>query len=440
MSKTKLAILVLCVAFGVNIAAFVFSKKTFLVEEVKNVWMYELPPTASPLDAYAAIDLGPQQGIIGTLFKPNFHAEKSDAEAPVLETLLADSWTWNDAKKQLTVKLKDKLIFSDGSPILPENFVQTAEWVAPQLKNFAQIPEWQALATAKWTAVDSKTLMLSWTALPAKFEIQNFLKNVMTQPFAGVIHSANLDSLKKNEKLTKGWISSGPYRVRKWNPKEITLISRDDFPITLQKGFFRTLRFQSAPVKNPACDFMQAHHGEEEAFKDHNLIPSDEVLHVFWVCRSWAQKGMFCNDPANREKFSKLISSKEALASQSLAGQKVKYRIPTGSDAFRQKIRTQIETEVTKMGGTVEEISYFFKPSTDADIELEFVVTPKSDHHEELAKNFAQMASRLGEKALDQKNLVGEIESYPVNIIMKHVQGEVFDQVFLLPDLAEKTL
>jgi hypothetical protein len=439
MSKTKLAILVFCIAFGLNIAAFLFSKKTFMIEEVKNVWLYELPPTASPLDAYVATDLGPQQGIIGTLFKPNFHTIVAGDETPVVETLLADSWTWNDKLKQLTVKLKDKLIYSDGSPILPEHFIETAQWVAPQIRSFDS-PEWKALAEAKWSAKDSKTLVIEWQKMPVGFDLQKFLKSVMTQPLAGVIHPANLEALKKNQKITKEWIASGPYRVRKWNPKEITLVSRDDFPIMLQKEFFRTLRYQSAPVKNPSCDFMQAQSGDEKGLDDHRVMATDQSVHVFWACRSWAEKNTFCSNPANREAFAKLISGAETRSSQTLVGQKVRYRIPTGSDSFRAKIREQIESQVKMMGGTAEEISYFFKPSTDADIELQFVVTPKDQNSTNLAESLAKMGTRLGDNTRLEKNLVGEISTYPINILMKHMKGEVFDRVFLIPDLDEKKL
>lgn len=438
MSKTKLALLVFCVAFGVNLGAFFLSNKAFTVEELKNVWIFELPPSASPLDAYGATDLGPQQGIIGTLFKPNLRTAVDAKQEQVTETLLADTWTWNEKAKQLTVRLKDKLTFSDHSPITAENFVQSAQFIAPTLQSFVGLPEWEALANAQWAAKDPQTLVISLSKLSSKFDFQKFMKEVLTHPLAGVIHPDNLKTLKAGEKITGKWISSGPYRVRKWNPKEITLVSRDDFPVMMPKEFFRTVRFQSAPVRNPSCHFVQAAPGEEKGLQDHRLSPTEQSLHVFWICRSWNEKGTFCANPTNRETFSKVIAGTDPRSSLTLASQKVRYRIPTGSDAFRGQIRERIETDVKLRGGTVEEISYFFKPSTDADIELLFVVTPKGENETRLAADLAKLSSRLGTGSANEKNLVGEIATFPIQIMMKEMQGEVYDRVFLLPDLEQK--
>ena len=438
MSKTKLAIFVFCVAFGVNIAAFVFSKKAFSVEELKNVWIFELPTTASPLDAYGATDLGPHQGFIGTLFKPNFRTPTEADQNAVTETLLADTWTWNEKSKELTLHLKDKLIYSDGSPITAEHFVQSAEFLRPILQGFSDLPEWQALGNAKWVAKDAQNFTITFQTLPAKFDFQKFVKQVLSHPLTGVIHPKNLEGLKKGEKITKEWISSGPYRIRKWNPKEITLVSRDDFPVMMPKEFFRMLRFQSAPVRNPSCNFMQAAPGEAKGMQEHRLSPTLQALHVFWVCRSWSERNTFCSNPANRESFAKLLNGTESRSSLTLSGQKVRYRIPTGSDAFRGRIREQIEHDVKMMGGSVEEISYFFKPSTDADIELLFVVVPKGDDESKLANNLARLSTRFGANAQSQPNLLGEIATFPVEILMKEMKGEVFNTVFLQPDLEQK--
>jgi|GEM_PF-2266368 len=448
MSKTKLAILVFCVAFGVNGLAFLFSKKTLsIAEESKKVWLYELPPSASPLDAYPSLDLGPQQGVIGTLLKPNFQsAEKAEKETDreVTQTLLADSWTWNAKDRRFTFHLKEHLTYADGTPILAQHFVDTAKWIAPALaarlhtdaKRAEAIPQWEALAQARWSAPDAHTLVIEWKSLPRGFEAPKFLKEVLTNPLSGVVHPKNLEALQQGNKITKDWISSGPYKVRKWNPKDIILISRDDFPVILPKRYFRTVNYQSAPVKNPACDYMMAAPGEEKGYEEHRVSAVDEDLHVFWICRSWQQSGTFCANPENRAKFARLIHGDSGLPSDALAGQKVRYRIPTGSDAFRAKIRQQIETGVRALGGTVEETSYFFKPSADTDIELEFVLTPRGAGEAEWARVLAEFSTRLGSPAGDRvpENLVGEIEANPVNILMKATLGDPFDRVFLLPE------
>ena len=364
MSKTKLAFLVFGLAFGVNIAAFLFSKKTFVVEEVKNVWIYELPATASPLDAYSSPDMGPEQGIIGTLFIPTWEtATTHDAFPP----FLAKDSHWDEKTNTFTVTLKEGLTYSDGSPILAEHFVASSDWIKSKMKMLTWNGEWKNWLESKITAPDAKTLVYTFTGFSTVA--------LLSHPFTGVIHPGILARLQKGEKITKDWISSGSYKVRKWNPKEIILISRDDFPVMLQKEFFRTLRFQSAPVKNPSCEFIQAGKAEERVSPEHQLIPVNEALHVFWVCRSWSQPGTFCSNEADRNSFSKALSATEPNSTQALAGKTLRYRIPFGSDAFRNEIIKKIETSMKAEGGTTQEVSYFFKDSSAADLELLFVVS-----------------------------------------------------------------
>ncbi len=421
MSKTKLALLVFILAFGVNIAAFLLSKKAYVIEEVKNLWLYELPQSSSPLDAYVAEDLGPHQGIIGTLFR------------------LQESSEWKNEKGKsatLTIRLKPGLTFSDHQPILAEHWIESAKWARPYLSQWSADPMWNAYLSAdvQWSSSDE--VQFSWKSLPAGFDADVFQKKILSHPMTGVFHPENL----KIKTPKKEWISSGPYRVRKWNPKEIVLVSRDDFPVTIPKEFFRTLKYQSAPVKNPSCDFMQAQPGEEKALEDHRVVKASQVLHLFWACRSWKEPGSFCSSEKNRENFAKLVSGSESLTAEKFVPAKLRYRIPQGSDAFRNEIVKKISSLMNKAGGASEEISYFFKPSREADLELLFVVSD-SRVSSEIASKMAVFSSRFNlDGGQIPSNLVGEVAKYPVQYLMKNMQGEPFSKVFLEPDLEEKKL
>jgi hypothetical protein len=432
MSKTKLAVLVFALAFGVNIFAFVFSQKAYLIEEVKNVWLYELPLTASPLDSYVAKEMGPQNGVIGTLFH------------------LMDKFEWKPATGKttpsvLTVKLKPELTFSTHEAILPEHWIKSREWALPYLQLWKSDSLWGAYVSAEVEWKSATEVQFSWKNLPAQFDAHVFMEKILSHPMTGVLHPQNLAAMRlakaeQGKKLGKEWISSGSYRVRKWNPKEIILISRDDFPVAVPKEFFRTLKFQSAPVKNPSCEFMQAQPGEEKALSEHRINVVDQTLHVFWICRSWKEAGSFCASPQNRESFSKLISDQEQSASPTLVSQKVRYRIPFGSDAFRNEITQKLITNVKMMGGSTEEVSYFFKPSTDSDIELLMMVTDSSVSSE-IAEKMAIYSSRVNLNGVEiQPNLIGEFAKYPIQVLMKNMKGDPFTKVFMEPDLEEKKL
>ncbi|MBS1957895.1 MAG: hypothetical protein JST80_00340 [Bdellovibrionales bacterium] len=444
MTKTKLALLLFCAAFGLNIIAFVFSKKTFTIEEDKKVWLYELPQTLSPMDAYPALTMGPHNGVIGTLFLPT---------GQTIQNELADQWTWNEKTREFKATLRAGLTYSDGSPINASDWVQSLQWAQTEAKTLAVTPEWQAFSELQASAPDARTLVLKWEKLPKDFEFQTFAERVLTHPLSGVFHPANLKRLQANERIVKDWISSGPYKVRKWNPKEIALVSRDPFPIQLPKEFFRTIHYQSAPVKNPSCDFMQADstqvvqqagHNPEPAdkdLKDHAIVGTRDEMHVFWICRSWKQAGSFCKDPLLRKSLVDALAGRPAAA---LSGKTVKYRIPVGSDEFRTTFRKRLEDSLRGSGGVAKEVSYFFKGSKDADLELGFVTVPTSPKSDELAQKFMELSSRMGSGSWIERNVIGRISKFPLMVLIKNLPsgdlGDPFKKVFLEPDVAEKQL
>jgi hypothetical protein len=454
MSKTKLAIFVFCVAFGVNLLAFVFSKKTFLIEETKSVWMYELPQTLSPLDSYSAKGMGPHSGVIGTLFLPTQQGQDQD----ILQSSLTDQWNWNEKTLELTAKLRAGLNYSDGSPILASHWVESILWVQSQTLNLGVLPEWQAFTRMKVEAPAPDVLRVKLASVPAGFQFILWVQNVLTHPLSGVIHPQNLQQLKNGERVTKNWVSSGPYRVRKWKPKEIILVSRDDFPVRLDEKFFRTLRFQSSPIKNPASDFIQANATEikqpaagtqqspralDRDLQEHSVTFTADEVTVFWLCRSWKDEGRFCAEPGARGALAKVLAASDSHPVQPglLAGKVVKFRIPIGSDAFRTEFRKQLVQKVEAAGGRIEEISYFFKESKDADLELGFAVTPVSGVSKAFAMEAIRLSSRLGSGAWAESNVVGEVFRMPLMILMKRLKpGDPFRKVFLEPDIEEKTL
>ncbi len=436
MSKTKLALLIMALAFGANVIAFVFSKKTFTVEEVKNLWIYELPASSSPLDSHVALDLGPHQGIIGTLFKPD-HLKTAKG----ISTLLAGEWNWLKDKNALSLRLVPGLRFQNGDPIEGAHFVGLRDYLKSKSPELFQTPLWKEWMSAEFRPTkDGLEIGFGSKGPGPGFDLERFLAEVLTHPLSGAIHPKNLEAILRGDLLTKEWISSGPYKVRKWNPKEITLVSRDDFPIRLPEPFFRTLKFQSAPIKNPSCDFLLGRSDEAGTMREHSKQDTGLELTVFWVCRSFRESGV-CSDQKTREEIAKALSMDSLQdSSEALKGKKVRYRIPVGSDEFRNQFRKKIETNLTRTGAEVEETSYFFKSAKETDLELEFVVTPIDSNGQDFARSLALISSRLGIDAISEQNLLGEVTRFPLSVFMKKMEGGMFGKVFLEPDLDEKRM
>lgn len=437
MSKSKLALLIFCGAVGINIIAFVFGHKAWLIEENKTIWLYELPASASPLDSGVATDIGPSQAIQGTLIRPG-----SADHGTEIAGELAKDWAWDSYNHSLTFHLNPEIKFQDGSNITAQQMVDSAKFIQEKLTPYKSIlssAEWLAWLTSNYKAINDQTLEIKFSTATTSKNVDILLRDVFTQSLTGIIHPTNLLDLKAGKKVDSSWISSGPYLVRKWRAKEVILVSRVDYPIGLDHRFFRVIKYQSAPVINPAAHFLQALEAEPEVSDEHSKQAKDSELHIFWICRSWKDAGSFCADEPARTTLAKIISGEKNL---SLAGKTVRYRIPAGTEAFREKIAKQIQEKVTLAGGAAKEVSYLFKNSNDADIELEFIVTKKGAGSG-YAELLARISGRLGEAGM-QPNLLGKIDVFPLNIQFKGsmVDGpyEAFKRAFTEPDLGDKRL
>lgn len=219
------------VLLAVNIIAFVYLKKAGVTNGVKNVWLYELPPTASPLDSYSEAEFGPQNGVIGTLGH------------------MGEKWDWNAKTKTLTIQLAGGVLFSDMTEFSPTYWIKSREWVRSKIPTGSSDPYWDVYLKADVFWRSPRLVEYHWTSVPKTFSPDYFMKHTLSNPLTGIIHPTNLLALQQGKKVTKDWISSGPYRVLSWNSKEIVLTSRDDYPLTIPKPFSRTIKYQANPDK-----------------------------------------------------------------------------------------------------------------------------------------------------------------------------------------------
>ena len=103
-------------------------------------------------------------------------------------------------------------------------------------------------------------------------------------------------------------------------------------------------------------------------------------------------------------------------------------------------IRERLSEIMSASGGKAEETSYFFKGSKDTDLELLFLVAPETADPGNFAMSLARLSTRLGSNAMQEQDLVGLIEAFPLQMLMKNKKGEIYSKVFLEPDLDEKKL
>jgi hypothetical protein len=371
---------------------------------------------------------------------------------------LAASVQVSGGDTQFRFTLDSSLTFTDGSPITAQVLMDSMQWSQMILRPYSSsmTPLWQNFIEAKIEAISERELLIKFptegktdskTNRKKSVSAEQYLSQLFTSPWTGAIHPKNLGSLKQGQDVTKEWISSGPYQIRRWRPKEIVLVSRADYSSGV-KGmapeYFRVLKFQSAPVKNPSADFVQAMGDEPLVSDDHREYPTQHRLHVYWICRSHAEANSVCAETSARLALKNVL---EGTKNRGLQGKQVRYRIPEGSDSFRAEIRKKISDRVTAAGGMAVEVSFLFKNATDADIELVF----PSSHLEapdSLASVWAQLSSRLSAK-ITLDHTVGLVASFPQSVQIKG-EGKKREQnrdyltryqrVFLIPDPVPETL
>lgn len=449
MTKTKFAIFVFALAFGLNIFAFVFFRKNWQIEENKTVWLYELPKTPLVFDSGHGVEFSPQQALIGTLFVP----PSIDGEAlrrP--EQRLAKSFSLSQNRKELIIELGPQARYENTDPILVSHWIESWNWVRPQLEGYSDLgQEWESWIRAELKAEEDSTnrpavqkLVLRWAnGLNQTVSPEKLVMTVLSHPLSGVIHPDNLEALKRlgrNAMKPTDWISSGAYRIRKWRPKEIVLFSREGDTYGIEKGYFRVLKFQSAPVKNPSAHYLQARATDAAVSDEHRVQKTGNVLNAFWICRSWKEAGTICNNAEHRKKIYEVLQGKEgALGSEYLKGLSVRVRIPEGSEVFREELKAAIHHKIEAAGGSVKPVSFFFENSEDADIELMFTSVVG-----ESSNGFAPMLVMLNSRmqaSSNEANLFGKLGQFELAAQAKEYYGKLpvsfYSLVFISTDLNE---
>lgn len=423
MSAKRLGILVFVLAFGLNLVGFFFFGRLKAFEDTRSIWLPELPKTAAPWDAQSSIMSGPAQGLVGTLARPDGG------------TYLADTWDWNPLQRTLQVRLRDGLTYSTGEPIVAADFVDTRSYLHAELLKIGFTPE---QFPEKFRVWDNAKVEVLTQGLKIQFKQDVDPVSVLSSVWSGVLHQSNrlpgfvvLDPAK--------WVSSGPYIVRKWKPKEVILASRKDFPGSLRTNQFRTVRMSAASVRNPSADLVSTGPTESEMTSEHQkLIGNFGFVHALAICRSYAKEGSVCQDPALARALKDALLGQSPVPSGIFTGHTIAYRIAPGAETFRTTIPKEIERIAVAGGGVPKALSSIFDPAEAADLELSFVVTSDEDPLE--ASRLAVLGARLNQSVtstgtgltLEQRlTRVIPLAVYQQSYQMKRKSGLPFTDVFV---------
>ncbi len=423
MSAKRLGILVFVLAFGLNLVGFFFFGRLKAFEDTRSIWLPELPKTAAPWDAHASWMSGPAQGLVGTLAKPDCGG------------YLAETWDWDPLHYTLRVRLREGLTYSTGEAILPSDFLATRDFLRAELLKIGFAPSQFPEAFRAWEQAKVEV-----NARDLKIEFRGNVDPVavLSSVWTGVLHEKNrVPGLVVPE--PSKWISSGPYIIRKWKPKEVILASRKDFPGSLHANQFRTVRMSAASVRNPSADLVTTGPDEAEMTSEHQkLIGNFGFVHAIAICRSHAVATRVCQDPKMARALKDALLGISPIPPGLLHGKTIAYRIAPGAEDFRTSFPKEIQRVTLAGGGTAKELSSIFDPVESADLELSFVVTADDDVLE--ASRIAALGMRFNQAVLpegsvltleDRLTRVIPVAVYRQSYQMKRKSGLPFTDVFL---------
>ncbi len=449
MSANKMFFGLFVLFFGANVVGIVYFGKNKPLEEAKTIWLYELPKTPAPWDGMVSLEYGPTQALVGTLALPGssknqvgYYLAQSIRGAGT-ESAAGGGASGADkssaAKNETEVLIPAGLTFTNGHPITAESFIQSRDLILAQvqalgyaLKDIPLVirPFYGATLSSTAATVSagvekgSTVLTIRWNEVPTD------VFQTLSHPWTGAVHPSNI-SPGLAVKDPKEWVSSSAYRVRKWRPKEKVLASRNDFKPGLPITLFRTLKFLTAPVKNPSAAVLPAAFGEIPLEK--SFIPRNRPMgfyQILWICRSWSQAGRPC---AERLQTSSVKAAPDLLPSR--PGEELVTRIADGAEKFRGEFRNALGVKWTAAGGKFTANSSVFSKPEDADLEYLFLHTISNSVEE--SRFFAGFSSRL--RSADGRlptreqmlRLSDRVHSFQADDQLKEATGDPFLKVVL---------
>ncbi len=375
MSKKWLFLGLLAATFIVNGLGFFLSKQGFVLNESKTIWISEMPETPWPWDAQGTVMLKPSLGCVGGLLVPGTSRGMLTRE-------------WKHTGKESTFRLRadwragDETLLSaplylEGQNLLRKKYLEhLSELKADPSPIRSQVEKrtvWDSWWSAKFEAMSDQEVKIT---LDQSLDADSAAR-ILSHPVWGWYAQQNFKTDFQKEGFT-AWVSTGVYSVRKWRRKEIHLASRNGVGDFMPQNVFRQIKFQSAPVVNPAVDFIEADQREQLSGKytpaDLGVFSGLSELEVGWVCRSRLSSGSVCADQVVAETMRDILSTRISGGGMDLpmqSARRVRFRIAEGSGDYRHLAVSGLE-KLKKVGFNLDAISYFFKNSADADLELAF--------------------------------------------------------------------
>jgi oligopeptide transport system substrate-binding protein len=187
-----------------------------------NIGILHLPDNINPAEITTVRD----ERLIQELYEGLVSIDKNGNIIPGL----ASSWEIDDKGTKYSFTLRDNLFWSDGKPIVAQDFVDTYRFAIKfrskthsrlkVLKNFDAVKNGlQPASSLGATALNNKTLIIELALPLAFFDVQ--LQQVQFRPLP--LHAINEQDVAKKWSIDKNLPVSGPYLISKTDKTSLTL-------------------------------------------------------------------------------------------------------------------------------------------------------------------------------------------------------------------------
>ena len=263
-------------------------------------WDSNTPSTADPLDA--------DQILHSIAFGP-LHATLVDrGRKGRLLGGLAETWRSSPDFTEWSFVFRAGQTYETGEPVEPGHLA--AAWERLRKKMAARKsghPVFDRLAE-DGISVAGRTLTLRFKEPYPK------LLSQVSDEILGLVHPSCLEPVTGDWRCGRKPISSGPYRLARWDATGVTLRLRDDFPAERRHGrAFREVRITDDPSLRAAADVVYGLSRDGDHPAGARFVGSMDSAVAYARCQSWTLRSSPCADKraraALRDRFYSELSS-----------------------------------------------------------------------------------------------------------------------------------
>jgi len=260
-----------------------------------NVWLFEAPTSADPLDYDAFVH--------HIAFRSVFSGLISNYKRGGYCGILAEKWSANQDFTAWEFNIRQNLKFENGATISPDIIAQNLSRIAFLMAKKNSVSELfnnllaykpPEFATSPLSGISTSTTNIRFQF---KQPVPNLLE-ILSFGIYSVLHPTNFDVHTGELLNTDKIISSGKYKIQEWSKNNLLLTIRNDFLSEIYNfKLFDSINMIWSQDTKHSADVIAGYSNEKAHDKDFYGPPPSNILYMH--CLNWKNK----NSPMSSKEF-----------------------------------------------------------------------------------------------------------------------------------------